>query len=77
MLTFAVTLLALAAPQGAPTPDAGNYRQWMERIEPNATELGYLRIAWRNKLWPAVLEARDLGRPILLWTMNGHPLGCT
>ena len=35
------------------------------------------RIGWRNEFWPAVEEARRLGRPILLWTMNGHPLGCT
>jgi hypothetical protein len=44
---------------------------------PDATELAYLDVGWRNAFWPAVQEARALGRPILFWTMNGHPLGCT
>ncbi len=34
-------------------------------------------IPWRTGL----LEARDLaireGKPLFLWSMNGHPLGCT
>ena len=58
-----------------PGPDT--FQQWGEFIQPSAQELSYERIGWRNKFWPAVEEARRLGRPILLWTMNGHPLGCT
>jgi len=46
-------------------------------IRPSADELSFEDIGWRNAFWPAVEEARALGRPILLWTMNGHPLGCT
>jgi hypothetical protein len=78
MLALAV-LLSIAAPQEIqpPAPSAADFREWLARIEPDATELGYLQVAWRNAFWPAVLEARDLGRPVLLWTMNGHPLGCT
>lgn len=78
MLAAALACVLVGAPQDqAPIPDADNFRQWQTRIEPDATELAYLRVAWRNEFWPAVLEARDLGRPILFWTMNGHPLGCT
>ena len=67
---------ALCAPQ-SPVPTAKDYSQWMVAIEPDATERAYQDIAWRNAFWPAVVEARALGRPILFWTMNGHPLGCT
>lgn len=68
--------LALLAPQDAALT-AQNRVEWMKAIEPDATETSYRAIAWRNEFWPAVEEARELGRPILFWTMNGHPLGCT
>jgi len=76
MLTAMLTVLTFAAPQ-APEPDADNLREWMTFVQPAAHEQSYREIGWRNALWPAVLEARELGRPILFWTMNGHPLGCT
>lgn len=37
----------------------------------------WLAIPWRPALGPAVLEASKKRKPILLWAMNGHPLGCT
>ncbi len=79
--TFAVPLGA--SPQsdrGRPEAfdrDARSFAEWVEFIRPSAKELSFEAIGWRNAFWPAVLEARALGRPILLWTMNGHPLGCT
>ena len=81
-MTLALVLVTVLLPQspaaGAPpSPTAADYQQWIAAIEPNATELAYLQVAWRNEFWPAVTEARELGRPILFWTMNGHPLGCT
>ena len=78
-----VLLVALApsvSAQDAPEsldPDQDNVDAWAEFIRPNGDELSYEAIGWRNTFWPAVEEARELGRPILLWTMNGHPLGCT
>lgn len=76
----AALLLSVAALQNAPsqlTPTPENFRAWSRFIRPSEKETAYRRIAWRTKFWPAVEEARKLGRPILLWTMNGHPLGCT
>jgi len=49
----------------------------LTQIRPTADETAYRTIGWRNQFWPAVQEAQRLGRPILFWTMNGHPLGCT
>jgi len=71
-----IAIVAVVA-QSAVIPDAANYQQWLKFIQPDAREQAYKEIDWRNKFWPAVEEARKLGRPILLWTMNGHPLGCT
>jgi hypothetical protein len=64
-------------PIAAPAPTAQNLARWMDWIEPDLTEAGYRAVAFRARFWPAVEEARALGRPILFWAMNGHPLGCT
>lgn len=58
-------------------PSESNFRELLKFIQPDAREQAYKEINWRNEFWPAVLEAKALGRPILFWTMNGHPLGCT
>ncbi len=77
LLVLSVSALALAQDDVSHVPDAKNYRDWVEFIQPSEDELSFEKIGWRNQFWPAVEEARRLGRPILLWTMNGHPLGCT
>jgi len=51
--------------------------EWRALIEPSAKELAYAEIPWRPSFWSAVKEAQTAERPILLWAMNGHPLGCT
>jgi len=68
-------LLTLA--QQAVEPNAQNYQEWLKFIQPDAKEQAYKEIDWRNHFGTAITEAKELGRPILLWTMNGHPLGCT
>lgn len=51
--------------------------EWRALIEPSAAELAFTAIPWRPNLWSAVQEAQASDRPVLLWAMNGHPLGCT
>ncbi|MEZ6195342.1 MAG: hypothetical protein R3F20_06415 [Planctomycetota bacterium] len=87
LLLLALGATALSAQDEAPpvgedaevslVPGPENLRDWLDFIRPSEAELAWERIGWRNEFWPAVEEARKLGRPILLWTMNGHPLGCT
>ncbi len=79
-MVAALLLNAAAISAQAPRslePKAENLRAWIEFIRPAEHERAWEKIGWRNAFWPAVEEARRLGRPILLWTMNGHPLGCT
>lgn len=33
-------------------------------------------IPWRSDLLAARDDAMRTGRPLFLWAMNGHPLGC-
>ena len=72
-----IAALLLCVSQIAIEPNASNYERWLKFIKPDAQEQAYKEIDWRNHFWTAVQEAKKLGRPILLWTMNGHPLGCT
>lgn len=50
---------------------------WMTLIEPNGDEVRWQDIPWRASMWQAVVDAQAQRRPVLLWTMNGHPMGCT
>ena len=84
LLTALALLSALAVPvsvavaQSAPDkPDEKTFKKLSEFIQPDATESGWEKIGWRTDLEKAVEEAKELGRPILLWAMNGHPCGHT
>lgn len=77
MLMLSLAALLHVSPQNPPEPTVVNLSEWLTMIEPAEGEQAYREIGWRNALWPAVQEARKLGRPILFWTMNGHPLGST
>ena len=47
-------------------------------IQPEPGELVWRdSIPWRTDLWEARREAAAEGKPIFLWEMDGHPLGCT
>ncbi|MEN8866699.1 MAG: hypothetical protein ABF381_14050 [Akkermansiaceae bacterium] len=45
-------------------------------ILPSREESAWLEIDWKTDLWEARKEAAETGRPIYLWEMDGHPLGC-
>jgi hypothetical protein len=53
------------------------FKQLHALIKPNATEERWTQIPWRTSLWEARQVAAAEGKPILLWEMDGHPLGCT
>ena len=43
---------------------------------PTADEERWLEIPWRTNIADARAEAERQGKPVLLWVMNGNPLGC-
>ena len=71
-----VCLLLAGAVAAQDLTDA-SYASWRDRVLPASDELQWRRIGWRDALGTAVLEAVERDRPVLLWVMNGHPLGCT
>jgi hypothetical protein len=64
-------------PPFVPVLTDANIRKWIDFIRPGDADNKWERLEWRTELGAAVQEARALQRPILLWAMNGHPLGCT
>ncbi len=46
-------------------------------IKPQTDEEAWAKIPWMTSLWEARKKAAAEGKPILLWEMDGHPLGCT
>ena len=64
-------------PPAVPVITDTNLRKWIDTIRPGDGDLKWERLDWRTELGAAIPEAKALQRPILLWTMNGHPIGCT
>ncbi|MBP7950897.1 MAG: hypothetical protein KA004_14695 [Verrucomicrobiales bacterium] len=46
-------------------------------IKPEASEQAWLAVGWQTDLLAARKLAAEQGKPIFLWEMDGHPLGCT
>ncbi len=57
--------------------DDENYESWRDHIVPETSELAWEQIPWLTAFKDGIDAADRAGKPLLLWTMNGHPLGCT
>jgi hypothetical protein len=57
--------------------DKDSFRRLHSLIKPKTSEENWIRIPWMTDLWAARQRATAEGKPILLWEMDGHPLGCT
>ncbi len=66
----------VAAPAAAPL-DPAEFGRVRGLIKPSADESAWARVPWLTSLWQARQKAAAEGKPILLWEMDGHPLGCT
>lgn len=53
------------------------FGQLQALIKPDKDEDKWAGIPWLTDLWQARQLAAQQGKPILLWEMDGHPLGCT
>lgn len=60
-----------------PEVDQTKVDAWRDHIKPHGSELAWEQVGWRSDVWGAILEAHDTGKPLLIWSMNGHPKGFT
>ena len=72
-LFFGATQSSLASEPIAP----GQVSKFQALIKPQPGEDRWAAIPWLTDMWQARQIAARQGRPILLWEMDGHPLGCT
>ena len=70
-------LLTGPAVRAADPISPGEFDRLLALIKPAAREDQWNQVRWRANLWQARKEAAARGKPILLWEMDGHPLGCT
>ena len=45
-------------------------------IKPRAEETKWEEIPWMVDLWEARKKAAQTGKPLMLWEMDGNPMGC-
>ena len=72
-------LLLAATVQAEPAKPAlsdAEYASALKAVRPVAGEDRFTQIPWLTSLWEARQKAAEQGKPILLWEMDGHPLGC-
>ena len=79
---FRATLLAAMLLWPSLTPAANpiapeDFSSHHALIKPSAEEWKWAAIPWQTSLWEARRKAAQEGKPILLWEMDGNPLGCT
>ncbi|MEM8734890.1 MAG: hypothetical protein AAGG44_11735 [Planctomycetota bacterium] len=52
------------------------YEELVAELTPDAEAL-WRQIPWKTSLLQAQQEAAASRKPIFIWAMDGHPLGCT
>ena len=77
LFLFALAAVPLVGAASAAPPltdaDAAKLRKV---IRPLDGDDPFATIPWETNLWEARAKAAAAGKPILLWEMDGHPLGC-
>ena len=81
-VTTASLSLLLIAGLGAqvklqsPLLDDARFAKLQALLTP-AEDVTWRRIPWRIELLSAQREAAQQNKPLFVWAMDGHPLGCT
>lgn len=77
-------LAGAAAAQERPFPgfaverlEAAEFAALHARVLPGEEDAQWLQIPWETDLLAARERAARERKPLLLWVMDGHPLGCT
>lgn len=56
---------------------SNNFSSLHAYIKTSPHENGWTQIPWELDLNEARKKAAENKKPIFIWAMNGHPLGCT
>ena len=76
-VSFGTPFVVLLVACGAVSVAVGqSLEERVRSVLPTAEEDRWLEIPWRTNLAEARAEAERQNKPVLLWVMNGNPLGC-
>ena len=71
-----LTVAAVCFPAYGEIPKV-HFEQITRLCTPSQSDEGWRGIEWEIDLWAARERAAREGKPVFLWEMDGHPLGCT
>ena len=82
MLSWIVALSGCALPHSSsnstePRLQGRTVEEWCELLEPDASMRAWQQVPWETTFHAGAEAAAQAKKPLLLWLMNGHPLGCT
>lgn len=75
-LAAAIGLSPAANAVGDEKLTEAEFQRLHKELEPAADE-PWRTIPWKIELLSARKAAAEEGKPIFIWAMDGHPLGCT
>lgn len=75
MKTHLFTALLLPAAFASAELSPEQFQKFHKELQP--PEEAWTTIPWHSSLIPAQQMARKQGKPLFIWAMDGHPLGCT
>lgn len=73
MIVTLVTALLVLSGDEVKTENVGRLQSL---IRPRPEETKWEEIPWQVDLWQARRKAAETGKPIVLWEMDGNPMGC-
>jgi hypothetical protein len=62
---------------GEPRLSAGRFQALHAAMTPRGESERWTEIPWQSDLQAARQKAAREEKPLLIWVMDGHPLGCT
>ena len=71
-----VILLAALLALSGDEVNTANLDRLKTLIKPRAEETRWEEIPWMVDLWEARKKAAQSGKPLMLWEMDGNPMGC-
>jgi len=77
LLLFPLLIASAAVEMDEPRIAGRSLEEWVGSLAPNAAETAWEQIPWLSSYNAGLRVAGEQSRPMLLWLMNGHPLGCT
>jgi len=72
----ALWLAAVLLAQSALALDEAAFQKLHRELQPDP-KATWRTIPWKTSVLDAQAEAARTGKPIFIWAMDGHPLGCT